>query len=70
MSYFEVPADVLEDAEECVVWSLRAVAAGRATPNGKKSGAQSSSHLYVATVRRVRFRRRSAPRDQRQQGDL
>jgi DNA transformation protein len=28
MSYYEVPADVLEDAAECVAWALRAVAAG------------------------------------------
>jgi DNA transformation protein len=28
MSYYEVPADVLEDADECVRWAMRAVAAG------------------------------------------
>jgi DNA transformation protein and related proteins len=28
MSYYEVPADVIEDADECVQWALRAVAAG------------------------------------------
>jgi DNA transformation protein len=28
MSYYEVPPDVLEDADECVAWALRAVAAG------------------------------------------
>jgi DNA transformation protein len=27
MSYYEVPADVIEDAEECVRWAMRAVAA-------------------------------------------
>jgi DNA transformation protein len=27
-SYYEVPADVLEDADECVRWAMRAVAAG------------------------------------------
>jgi DNA transformation protein len=31
MAYFEVPADVLEDPEECVVWAMRSVAA--AGPN-------------------------------------
>jgi DNA transformation protein len=30
MSYYEVPADVLEDADECVRWAMRAVAAGTA----------------------------------------
>jgi len=30
MSYYEVPADVLEDADECVRWAMRAVAAGAA----------------------------------------
>jgi DNA transformation protein len=28
MSYYEVPADVLEDTDECVRWAMRAVAAG------------------------------------------
>lgn len=28
-SYFEVPADVLEDGEECRAWALRGVAAAR-----------------------------------------
>ena len=28
MSYYEVPADVLEDAEECVRWAMRAAEAG------------------------------------------
>ena len=30
MNYYEVPADVLEDADECVRWAMRAVAAGKA----------------------------------------
>ena len=30
MNYYEVPADVLEDPDECVTWALRAVAAGSA----------------------------------------
>src|SRR5882757_1656441 len=39
MSYYEVPADVLEDADECVEWAMRAVAAGIASaksPNRRK----------------------------------
>lgn len=35
MSYYEVPADVLEDADECVRWALRAVAAGQAKKTAK-----------------------------------
>ncbi|MDB6086849.1 MAG: regulator of competence-specific s [Gammaproteobacteria bacterium] len=43
MNYYEVPADILEDADECVVWALRAVAAaiaksrspGRPKPQGR-----------------------------------
>jgi len=31
MNYYEVPADVLEDADECVRWAMRAVAAGAAS---------------------------------------
>ena len=27
MAYYEVPADVIEDPEECVAWALRSVAA-------------------------------------------
>src|ERR1700693_6033561 len=30
MSYYEVPADGLDDAEECVRWAVRAVAGGAA----------------------------------------
>jgi DNA transformation protein and related proteins len=30
MSYYEVPADVLEDADECARWAMRAAAAGSA----------------------------------------
>jgi DNA transformation protein len=36
MSYYEVPADVLEDPEQCVAWALRAVAAAGATTIGAK----------------------------------
>ncbi len=36
MSYYEVPADVLEDADECVRWAMRAVAAG----TGKKKSSK------------------------------
>lgn len=36
MSYFEVPADVLEDADECVAWARRAITAGRVKSSSKK----------------------------------
>ena len=36
MSYYEVPADVLEDADECVRWAMRAVAAGTAKKKSPK----------------------------------
>jgi DNA transformation protein len=39
MSYFEVPADTLEDSEECVVWARKSVATAgvRAKPTRKKA---------------------------------
>jgi DNA transformation protein len=36
MSYYEVPADVLEDPDECVQWAMRAVAAGAAKKKPSK----------------------------------
>jgi DNA transformation protein and related proteins len=41
MSYFEVPADTLEDSEECVVWARKSVATAgaRAKPARKKAKA-------------------------------
>ncbi len=39
MSYFEVPVDVLEDAEECVNWARRSVAMGTA-PSSRRSHAR------------------------------
>ena len=36
MSYYEVPADVLEDADECVRWAMRAVVAGAAKKSSPK----------------------------------
>jgi DNA transformation protein len=32
MSYYEVPADVLEDPEECVTWARRSVAVASLSP--------------------------------------
>jgi DNA transformation protein len=47
MNYYEVPADVLEDAEECVRWAMRAVAAGVAkekAPKRMKTSTYTSRH--------------------------
>ncbi len=34
MSYYEVPAEVLEDADECVLWAQRSIAIVRSAPAG------------------------------------
>ena len=34
MSYYEVPPDVLEDAEECVLWARRSVAIAHSSSRG------------------------------------
>jgi DNA transformation protein and related proteins len=36
MTYYEVPADVIEDPEECVAWALRSVAAAGNRPAPRK----------------------------------
>ncbi len=44
MTYYEVPADVIEDPEECVAWALRSVAAAvhRPAPRKKPAAAKRS----------------------------
>jgi DNA transformation protein len=37
MSYFEVPADVLEDVEECAQWARRSVAAATVPPRKRRA---------------------------------
>jgi len=32
MTYYEVPAEVLEDAEECMLWARRSIAAAHSAP--------------------------------------
>ena len=34
MTYYEVPADALEDADECVVWGRKSAAIAAAAPKG------------------------------------
>jgi DNA transformation protein and related proteins len=41
MSYYELPADVLEDAEELVLWARRAVEAALSSARQKKPRARS-----------------------------
>jgi DNA transformation protein len=37
-SYFELPADILEDADECAVWAAKSVAAANIRPKpGRKA---------------------------------
>jgi DNA transformation protein len=35
MNYYEVPAEVLEDAEECILWARRSVDIARSSPKGR-----------------------------------
>jgi len=35
MSYYEVPAEVLEDADECMLWARRSIAVVRSAPAGR-----------------------------------
>jgi DNA transformation protein len=42
MSYYEVPADVIEDAEECVRWAMRAVAASVAKAKSPRNAMAST----------------------------
>jgi DNA transformation protein len=39
MSYYELPADALEDADECVAWARRSVAVALAAPKRPSPGA-------------------------------
>jgi DNA transformation protein len=57
MAYFVVPAEVLEDGEECVAWARRSVAVALAAPKPRTRGAP-------AAERRTRGQksRRSAAR--------
>jgi len=45
MNYFEVPLDVLENRDECVIWARRAVQAAEARPKKSPRKSQRSSKL-------------------------
>jgi DNA transformation protein len=53
MTYYEVPADVIEDPEECVAWALRSVAAAGNRPLPRKK---------PAAAKRVSVRKKTAKR--------
>jgi DNA transformation protein and related proteins len=56
MTYYEVPADVIEDPEECVAWALRSVAAaGNRKPSVKRpSNAKRSTAVRKKPTKRRR----------------
>ena len=56
MAYYEVPADVIEDPEECVVWALRSVAAAgnRAMSLKRTSSPKRTSAARKKAVKRSR----------------
>jgi TfoX/Sxy family transcriptional regulator of competence genes len=53
MTYYEVPADVLEDADECAGWARRSVAAAAAP---KDAGAKQAARKRTAPRSRKRPR--------------
>jgi len=60
MAYFEVPADVLEDPDECVAWARRSVAAAGSTIAAPHKGAppiKASARRQPARRRKSRQRR-------------
>jgi DNA transformation protein len=73
VSYYQLPGEVLEDAEQLVMWARRSVAVARkAAPEKKrvrKSSARERSAKTVAGTRRVasrkRVSRKSSARDRR-----
>lgn len=56
MAYYEVPADVIEDPEECVAWALRSVAAAgnRAMSPKRSSTTKRASAARKKAVKRSR----------------
>jgi DNA transformation protein len=58
MGYYEVPADVLEDRDECAVWARKAVAASAAKAAAKAGGRKSRSRDAARSNARSPGRRR------------
>ena len=58
MAYYEVPADVIEDPEECVAWALRSVAAAgnRALSPKRPAKTKRASAVRNKAVTRPRWR--------------
>jgi len=57
MAYFEVPAEVLEDGEECVAWARRSVSVALAVPKPRTRGKPAAKRRTL-----VQKSKRSAPR--------
>ena len=67
-SYYEVPADVLDDVDELLAWSRRALEAARSTPSrsARKSGVDPERILdgHVTAIRRLCNQARKLVREQ------
>ena len=61
MGYFEVPADVVEDAETLVAWARKSLRVAAASPSKAKSRKAGS---LEATPRRAKARKAGAPKSQ------
>ena len=61
LSYFEVPAEVLEDAAALTAWSRRAVAAALARADAAKGARAGATGRTPASATRSRTRRRRRP---------
>jgi DNA transformation protein len=51
MTYYAVPADVLEDPEECATWARRSVAIAQSTKRSRPSGASRTSRTTKSKAR-------------------
>ena len=55
MTYYEVPAEVIEDPEDCVAWALRSVTAAGNRPLPRKTPAATKrTAIRKKTVKRLR----------------
>jgi DNA transformation protein and related proteins len=58
MTYYEVPADTLEDADECMAWARKSlsIAAVRAKPSAAKTATKTAASKAAARRRKKRSR--------------
>jgi DNA transformation protein and related proteins len=59
MRYYEVPVEVLEDADECIMWARRSVGIARAAMN---SSLRKSTQTSLKSKRRANARKHSTNR--------